>query len=137
MLRRPWARRSALTALVGTAAATAALAVSTTAPVAWLLAAAIGVFGGFMEVLAVTVVQEARPDDTATTCGALDSLCYGAVLAGLLVSPVLVSVVGGRGCLYVVGAGLLLLAAAARACAARRPGPDALRTTCRTTAPAV
>ena len=44
---------------------------------------------------------------------------------------------GGRGCLYVVGAALLLLAAAARACAARTPGPDALRTTCRTTAPAV
>jgi MFS family permease len=95
---------------------------------AWALAATLGVTGAFLEVLSVTKVQAAEPENAATLCGALDSLCYASVLLGLLLAPTLVTLVGNR-CLLVVGASMLLLAAAAlRAGAAQQLPPTAIRT---------
>jgi predicted MFS family arabinose efflux permease len=111
-IQRTNARRWVALMLAVTGLAIGAMAGARTPLLALLLAAAAGATGAFLEVLSITKVQEAFPRDTATVCGALDSLSYGSVLLGLLLAPLLVTMVGAIGCLLVVGLGLLLLAAA-------------------------
>lgn len=103
-------RRWAAVMLAATGLATASLSHARLLPIALLLSAAMGAATSFLEIVSVTQVQKDAGANAAAVCGAMDSLCYAAVLVGLVVSPLLVEAFGGAGCLVAIGGGLLGLA---------------------------
>jgi len=96
--------------LVATGLSTVGLSQARLLPLALLLTAAMGAATSVVEIQSVTQVQIDAAGNAAAVCGAMDSLCYAAVLAGLVVSPLLVEAIGGAGCLVALGAGLIALA---------------------------